>query len=84
MFLKAGPAKQPRLSYFRLWVYPEGWSSALRVVSPGLTRGNGVSGSVGTVIRADGRGRPSAMTGLTRILAAIEQGDPRAAEQISA
>ncbi len=70
------------LSYFGLRVYPEGWSSALRAVSPGLSRGNGVSGSVVTVVRADGPGRPSAMTEVTRILAAIEQGDPQAAEQL--
>jgi RNA polymerase sigma factor (TIGR02999 family) len=35
-----------------------------------------------TVARVDGPGRPSAMTEVTRILAAIEQGDPRAAEQL--
>src|SRR6476620_9315101 len=34
------------------------------------------------VVRADGRGRPSAMTDVTRILFAIEQGDPHAAEQL--
>ena len=42
---------------------------------PRLSRGNGVSGSVVTVVRADGPGRPSAMTEVTRILAAIDQGD---------
>jgi RNA polymerase sigma factor (TIGR02999 family) len=35
-----------------------------------------------TVVRVDGPGRPFAMTEVTRILAAIEQGDPRAAEQL--
>ena len=34
------------------------------------------------VVRADGPGRPSAMTELSQILVAIEQGDPRAAEQL--
>src|SRR6266700_3712956 len=48
----------------------------------GLSRGNGVTGSVVTVVRADGLGRPSAMTEMTRILAAIDQGDPRAGEKL--
>ena len=34
------------------------------------------------VVSADGLGRPSAMTEVTRILSAIEQGDPQAAEQL--
>src|SRR5205814_1715788 len=71
-----------RLSCLGLRVYAEGWSSARRAVSPGLSRGNGVSGSVVTVVRADGPGRLSAMSEVTRILAAIEQGDPKAAEQL--
>src|SRR5438046_3918188 len=53
-----------------------------KAVSPGLSRGNGVSGSVVTVVRADGLGRPAAMTDVTRILAAIDQGDPQAAKQL--
>jgi RNA polymerase sigma factor (TIGR02999 family) len=51
-------------------------------ILPLVSRGNGVSASVVTVIRADGLGRPSAMTEVTRILAAIEQGDPQVAEQL--
>ena len=35
-----------------------------------------------TVVRADGPGRLSAMTEVTQILTAIEQGDPMAAEQL--
>ena len=35
-----------------------------------------------TVVRVDGPGRLSAMTEVTRILSAIEQGDPKAAEQL--
>src|SRR5947209_2183790 len=39
-------------------------------------------GLVETVVRVDGPGRPSAMTEVTRILAAIERGDPQVAEQL--
>ncbi len=35
-----------------------------------------------TVMRADDQGRPSAMTEVTSILAAIEEGDARVAEQL--
>ena len=55
---------------------------ALMAILPLSSRGNGVSGSVVTVVRADGPGRPSAMTEVTRILAAIEQGDPQVAAQL--
>ena len=34
------------------------------------------------VVSADGLGRPSAMTEVTRILSAIEEGDPQAAQQL--
>src|SRR5262245_12777742 len=45
-------------------------------------RRHGVSGSVVSLVRADGQGRPSAMTEVTRILAAVEQGDPQVADQL--
>jgi RNA polymerase sigma factor (TIGR02999 family) len=51
-------------------------------ILPRSSRSNGVSGSIVTVVKADGSGRPSAMTEVTQILAAIEQGDPQAAEQL--
>jgi RNA polymerase sigma factor (TIGR02999 family) len=44
--------------------------------------GNGISRSVAIVVWADGLGRPSAMTEVTRILSAIEHGDPQAADQL--
>src|SRR6516162_75761 len=53
-----------------------------RVVSTRLSRSHGASGSVVAVVPADGPGRPSAMTDVTRILAAIDQGDPKAADQL--
>ena len=51
-------------------------------VWPVLTRSDGASVPVVIVARADGPGRPSAMTEVTRVLAAIEQGDPHAAEEL--
>src|SRR5246500_4867289 len=51
-------------------------------ILPLSSRGNGVSGSVWAIVCADGLGRPSAMTEVTRILSAIELGDPKAAEQL--
>jgi len=70
------------LSSLGLGAYTELKSSALRAVSPGMSRGNGVSGSIVTGVRADGLGRPSGMTEVTQILAEIEQGDPLAAEKL--
>ncbi len=72
----------PTYHDFDLCVYAEGWSSALSAVSPELSRGSGVSGSVETATRVDGSGRPSAMSEVTQILATIEQGDPRGAAQL--
>jgi DNA-binding GntR family transcriptional regulator len=43
---------------------------------------SGVSPSVALVAQADGRGRPSAMTEVTQILASIEQGDAQVAEHL--
>jgi RNA polymerase sigma factor (TIGR02999 family) len=57
-------------------------SSVFKSVLRALSRNNGVSGSFETVVNADGRGPPSTMTEVTRILSAIEQGDPQAAAQL--
>jgi RNA polymerase sigma factor (TIGR02999 family) len=48
----------------------------------GMSRSNGAPESFVTMVRVDGPGRLSAMTEVTRILSAIEQGDPQAAEQL--
>src|SRR5262249_12980478 len=61
------------------------WTMGILVplsVSAWVTRSRGAAVSVVTMVRAEGPGRPSAMTEVTRILAAIEQGDPTAAEQL--
>ena len=61
------------------------WSLVVRAVMavwPGSSRGDGASGSVGAVTRADGPGWPLSMNEVTRILSAIEQGDGQAAAQL--
>jgi RNA polymerase sigma factor (TIGR02999 family) len=47
-----------------------------------MSWGNGASAWAVTALRAGGQGRLYAMTEVTRILSAIDQGDPQAAEQL--